>query len=497
MTPSFDPIEATVGEIHEAMRAGEVTSSELVDWYLDRIKTYDHDGPALNSIITVNSDATERAAELDEAFDDSGFVGPLHGIPVLIKDQSETAGTRTTFGSAVFDDYIPEADSTVVTKLKDAGAIVLAKTNLCDWAASWFGYSSVIGRTKNPYALDRDPGGSSAGTGAGIAANLGTIGIGEDTGGSVRLPAGYCNLYGLRVTTGLISRTGFSQLVTCQDTPGPMTRTAEDLARLLDVIVGYDDADLWTGANASISQDSFVESLDPDALNGVRIGVLRQAFGDEDNPESAPVNAVVEGALSRLTDAGATLVDPVEIPGLDKKLDKTSLYVLQSKRDLNEFLDQRENAPADSVAEIDAAGGCHELVTDLFDAMVEGPDNPESVPEYWERVAAQSELQRDILRVHAEHDLDAIVFPDAPVLPPTEQHLRDGTYTTMGFPTNTVIASQSGCPAISVPGGTTEEGIPVGVELVGTPYDDHSLVGLAYAYDQIADTRKAPIGSKE
>jgi len=497
MTPSFDPIEATVGEIHEAMRAGEVTSRELVDWYLDRIETYDRDGPALNSIVTVNSDAPERADELDAAFDESGFVGPLHGIPVLVKDQSETAGIRTTFGSAMFDDYVPEADSTVVTKLKDAGAIVLAKTNLCDWAASWFGYSSAIGRTKNPYALDRDPGGSSAGTGAGIAANLGTIGIGEDTGGSIRLPAGYCNLYGLRVTTGLISRTGFSQLVTRQDTPGPMTRTAEDLARLLDVIIGYDDTDLWTGANTGISEDSFVESLDPDALDGVRIGVLRQAFGDMDNPEAAPVNAVVEDTLSTLTDAGATLVDPVEIPDLDEKLDTTSLYALQSKRDLNEFLGQRDAAPANSVAEIDAAGGCHELVADLFDAMVDGPDDPETVPEYWEGVAAQSALQRDIRRIHAEHDLDAVVFPDAPVLPPTEQHLRDGTYTTMGFPTNTVIASQSGCPAISVPGGTTDEGIPVGVELLGVPYDDHSLVGLAYAYDRIADTRESPIASEE
>lgn len=497
MTQSFDPIEATVGQIHEAMRAGTVTSRELVDWYLDRIEAYDRDGPALNTVVTINSNAPDRADELDATFEESGFVGPLHGIPVLIKDQSETAGIRTTFGSAVFDGYVPESDSTVVKRLKDAGAIVLAKTNLCDWAASWFGYSSVIGRTKNPYALDRDPGGSSAGTGAGIAANLGTIGIGEDTGGSIRLPAGYCNLYGLRVTTGLVSRTGFSQLVTRQDTPGPMTRTAEDLARLLDVIVGYDSDDLWTGVNAGITQDSFVESLDPDALDGARIGVLRQAFGCQDNPESAPVNAVVEDSLSRLTDAGATLVDPVTIPDLDEKLDKTSLYALQSKRDLNEFLGQRENTPADSVAEINAAGGCHELVADLFNAMVNGPDNPETMTEYWEGVATQGELQRDILRIHAEDDLDAIVFPDAPVLPPTEQHLRDGTYTTIGFPTNTVIASQSGCPAISVPGGTTDEGIPVGVELVGVPYDDHSLVGLAYAYDQIADTRESPIGSKK
>ncbi|MFC6864354.1 amidase [Halomicroarcula sp. GCM10025817] len=492
MTLSFDPYETTVAAIHEAMRDGDVTSRELVDWYLDRIDAYDRDGPALNSVVTVNDAARARAAELDEALDDSGLVGPLHGIPVLVKDQAETAGIRTTFGSAVFDDYVPETDATVVTRLKDAGAIVLAKTNLCDWAASWFGYSSATGRTKNPYALDRDPGGSSAGTGAGVAANLGVVGIGEDTGGSIRLPAGYCNLFGMRVTTGLVSRTGFAPLVSRQDTPGPMTRTAADLARLLDTIVGYDEADVWTGANAGVADQSFTDALDSDALDGARIGVLRQAFGDERNPESAPVTAVVEDALSTLADAGATLVDPVSIPDLDEQLDETSLYVLQSKHDLNEFLGGRENAPADSVADIEAAGGCHELVADLFTAMLDGPADPADVPEYWEGVGAQGKLQRDIMQVHAEHDLDAIVFPDAPVLPPTERHLRDGTYSTMEFPTNTVIASQSGCPAVSVPGGLTDDGIPVGLELVGVPYDDHALVALAGAYDQVADTREPP-----
>jgi Asp-tRNA(Asn)/Glu-tRNA(Gln) amidotransferase A subunit family amidase len=492
MTPSFDPLETTVAEIHEAMQDGEVTSRELVDWYLDRIDAYDRDGPTLNSVVTVNEDARARAAELDEALADRGLVGPLHGIPVLVKDQAETAGLRTTFGSAVFDDYVPETDATVVKQLKEAGAIVLAKTNLCDWAASWFGYSSAIGRTKNPYVLDRDPGGSSAGTGAGVAANLGVVGIGEDTGGSVRLPAGYCNLFGMRVTTGLVSRTGFSPLVTRQDTPGPMTRTAADLARLLDTITGYDDSDGWTGANAGVADQSFTEALDPDALDGARIGVLRQALGDESNPESAPVTAVFEDALSTLEDAGATLVDPVSIPDLDQQLDDTSLYVLQSKHDINEFLDGRANVPADSVADIAAAGGCHELVSDLFTAMLDGPTDPSAVPEYWEGVGAQGRLQRDILQVHAEHDLDAIVFPDAPVLPPTEQQLRDGTYSTMGFPTNTVIASQSGCPAVSVPGGLTDDGVPVGLELMGVPYDDHALVALASAYDQVADTREPP-----
>jgi Asp-tRNA(Asn)/Glu-tRNA(Gln) amidotransferase A subunit family amidase len=490
MTTAFDPTETTVAAVHEAMRAGEVTSVDLVDRYLDRIDAYDRAGPALNSVVTVNPGARERAAELDEALAADGFVGPLHGIPVLVKDQAETAGIPTTFGSAVFEDYVPETDAAIVQKLKAAGAVVLAKTNLCDWAASWFGYSSAIGRTKNPYAPDRDPGGSSAGTGAGVAANLGVVGIGEDTGGSIRLPAGYCNLFGIRVTTGLISRTGLSPLVSRQDTAGPMARTVEDMAHVLDVIRGYDADDEWTGTTAAVPATPFTDALDPEALSGARVGVLREGFGDPEDPEAAPVTAVAEDALSALSDAGATIVDPVSISDLEAKLDATSLYVLQGKRDLNDFLAARADAPADSIAAIDDAGGCHELVADLFEEMLDGPDDPTTVSDYWAAVGAQEALRRDIMCVHAEYDLDAIAFPDVPVLPPTEQHLREGTYSSMEFPTNTVIASQSSCPAVSVPAGTTDEGIPVGLELMGVPYDDHALVSLAYAYEQAVDPRE-------
>jgi len=490
MTSSFDPTEATIDEIHAAMRAGDLTSRALVDQYLDRIDAYDRAGPAINAMVTVNDDARARAAELDDRLAETGLVGPLHGIPVLVKDQAETAGLRTTFGSAAFDDYVPDDDSTVVTRLKEAGAVVLAKTNLCDWAASWFGYSSAAGRTKNPYALDRDPGGSSAGTGAGVAANLGAVGVGEDTGGSIRLPAGYCNLFGIRVTTGLVSRAGFSPLVTRQDTPGPMARTVTDMARLLDVIAGYDAADEWTGTAAALPDDDFADHLDPGALDGARIGVLRQGFGDPENPEAAPVSAVVEDALSTLSDAGAELVDPVTIPDLDHKLDETMLYVQQGKRDLEAFLsDSERSVPADSLADI---GTCHELVADLFEAMLDGPADPTDDPDYWASVAAQEALRRDVLRVHAEHDLDAVAFPDVPVLPPTEAHLREGTYTSLDFPTNTLIGSQSGCPAVSVPGGFTDGSIPVGLELLGVPYDDHRLIELAYAYEQAADPRVPP-----
>ncbi|MFC4249443.1 amidase [Natribaculum luteum] len=491
MTLEFDVLETTVLEIHDAMEAGEVTSRELVEQYLERIEAYDRDGPELNAIITVNPDARERADELDEKFTENGFVGPLHGVPVLVKDQAETAGITTTFGSEAFDDYVPERNATIVTNLEEAGAIVLAKTNLPDWASSWFGTSSVIGRTKNPYALDRDPGGSSAGTGAGVAANLGTVGIGEDTGGSIRLPSSFCNLFGIRVTTGLISRTGLAPLVTRQDTAGPMARTVRDMALLLDVLVGYDADDEWTAATELARvEGSYVDHLDEAGLEGARIGVLRDAFGSDDDPNAAPVNDVVEQALEELVDAGAELVDPVSVPDLMGQIEETMLYVLQSKHDLDQFLADREDAPVGSVEEIYESGQYYEGL-DLLEAIAEGPADPADEPGYWRKVAAQGSFRRDLLYTIADHDLDAILFPDVQVVPPTDAELGE-TYTTATFPTNTVIGAQTLCPAVSIPGGFTDDGVPVGVELLGRPYDEPRLLELAYAYEQAVDPRRSP-----
>lgn len=489
----FDLIETTIEEIHEAFRAGDVTSRELTERYVERIEAYDRDGPELNGIVTLNRDAVARAAELDRAFEENAPVGPLHGVPILVKDQAKTAGLTTTFGSVAFADYVPDEDATIVSKLRDAGAVIVGKTNLPDWATTWFGYSSSGGRTKNPYALDRDPGGSSSGTGAAVASNLCAVGIGEDTGGSIRVPAAYCNLFGIRVTTGLVSRTGLSPLVEQQDTAGPMARTVRDMAALLDVIVGYDPADEYTAATAMQRVDgAYANHLDPDGLQGTRLGVLRDAFGDDDNPDAAPVNRVVSDALDTLETAGAELVDPVTVDDLNERLNETSLYVLQSKHTLNQFLDATEDAPVRSVKEMYETGQYHELV-DLFEAMaIDGPDDPESNPDYWRKVAAQESFRREVVRVHAEHDLDALVFPNVQVLPPTEKELRDEKYTTLTFPTNTVIGSQTSCPAVSVPGGFTESEIPVGVELLSKPYEEARLVEMAYAYEQEAEPRRNP-----
>lgn len=488
----FEVEEATVDQIHRAFEAGILMSRDLVEQYLRRIEAYDRDGPELNSIITINDNATDRAHELDQRFKEDGeFTGALHGIPVLVKDAVETADMPTTFGSAAFAGYMAEEDGAVIEKLRAAGAIILAKTNLPDWATSWFGFSSALGRTKNPYALNRDPGGSSSGTGAAVAANLGTIGIGTDCGGSIRVPASFDNLIGFRVTPGLISRSGVNPLVSQQDTAGPMTRTVRETAQLLDVLVGYDASDDLTAKNELSDHDSYTNHLMADGLNDARIGVLRDGFGDEDNPAAAPVNQVVSDALVTMRNAGAELVDSVAIPRLDEYLAETMLYILQSKRDINAFLAKRD-VPVDSVDELYENDQYHELL-DLFIGFAEdGPVDLEDNIEYWQRLNAQQTFQQEILNVFATHSLDAIVYPDVQVIPPKENELREEKYATMTFPTNTIIASQSLCSAISIPAGFTDDGLPVGVEILGKPFDEPILLELGYAFEQATSHRRPP-----
>lgn len=489
----FELLETTIDDIHAGYENGDLTCEELVDRYLDRIEAYDANGPELNAIITVNDNALDRAAELDERFADNGPVGPLHGIPFVVKDQVETADITTTFGSEAFSNYTPTEDATMISHLRDAGAIILAKTNLPDWATSWFGYSSAIGRTKNPYDLDRDPGGSSSGTGAAVAANLGAVGIGEDTGGSIRLPASFNNLFGIRVTPGLLSRTGMSPLVVSQDTPGPMARSSKELAIVLDVTAGYDSDDEYTAVN-ELTDDpgSYVDQLNADELDGTRIGVLKNAFGDTADEKSRVVTEKVEEAIEMMNTAGAEIVDPVSVPDLEEHLTSTSLYLLQSKRDLNDFFASRPEAPVDSVAELYETDQYHEIL-DLFIGIAEEcPADPESDPDYWEAVASQLKFQRDVLNVYARNDLDILLCPDVQVVPPKAEAIESGDLDTLTFPTNTVLASQSGLCAVSVPTGLTDTGLPVGVELIGKPYAEAKLLSVAYAFEQEADPRVAP-----
>lgn len=491
MPTQYDFLETTIADVHAAMKLGEITSAQLTQWYLDRINALDRQGPELQAIVNINPRALDSAHELDQHLRSSGELkGPLHGVPVLVKDQGETSFVATTFGNKAYETYQPKTNATVVQRLIDAGAIVLAKVSMCDFAAGWFSFSSVTERTKNAYDQNRDAGGSSAGTGCGVAANFGLVGIGEDTGGSIRIPSSFNNLFGLRVTTGLISRFGFSPLLHFQDTPGPMTRTVRDLAKLMDVLVGYDPKDAFTFA-ASLTQDAgnYEKLLDHSELKGKRVGVLKEAFGPDDN-YSKPVNDVIAVLKRQLVDHGVEFVD-ISIPDLQDWIVKTSIYIEQSKFDLNKFMAGREGVPKHTFKEIYDKRWFHPL-NDLFHNLEQGPDDPAQAPTYYQQRLAQEEFRRLILNLLAVNQLDFMMYPDVKVLPPTYADLESEKWSCLTFPTNTVIASQSHLPAISMPAGFAKGDVPVGVELVAKPYGEAELIQFAYAYEQLANPRRAP-----
>ncbi|MEU7769364.1 amidase [Nocardia sp. NPDC049190] len=482
--------ELTIDELHTALRDRRITSMELVDWYLARIDAQDKAGAAIQAIVTVNPRARDEAAERDRYLSEHGdLAGPLHGVPVLVKDQAETAGLRTTFGSKLFEDYVPEADATVIERLRAAGAIILAKTAMCDLAAGWFSSSSLTDHTKNPYQPDREAGGSSAGTGAGLAADFGLAGIGEDTGGSIRIPASFNNVFGLRVTTGLVSRAGFSPLVHFQDTPGPMGRTVADLARVLDAIVGYDPADPFT-AVAWPSAGGYANALDEATpLGAFRCGVLETGFGS--GPDAEPVSTVIRDAVARLTEWGTDIVAGLEIENLPDWIADTSVYVKQSKSDISRFLAARPAAPVHDFASVYDSGVFHPF-NDLFHGIATGPDDIERDSESQRLRLNQERFRRLVLNIFAANRLDFLVYPTVQVIPPTRAELLAKKYSALTFPTNTVIGSQAGLPAMSIPAGFTRDGLPVGMELLGTPHAERRMLQFAQAWEKAARPRKAP-----
>jgi amidase len=492
MTSKFQIEEATIGDIHAAYKSKALTVESLIAGYLDRIEKIDKSGPTINSIISVNPKALDAAKELDAEYAKSAkFRGPLHGIAIVVKDQVETKDVMTTFGSAAQDGYIPKNDATAIKKLKAAGAVILAKTAMPDYATSWFAFCSKIGETKNPYFLSRDPGGSSGGTAAAVSANLGTVGVGEDTGGSIRLPSSFTNLVGVRVTPGLISRNGMSPLVVFQDTAGPMARTVRDAAILLDSMVGYDPTDEYTvAAIVAGHKGSYVDALDTNSLDGAMLGVVRNVFGNNANPEAAAVNRVIEKALATVKSAGAKLVD-IEIPNVMDHIVETSLYLTHSRHDINKFLASRPDLPTGSLEAVKASGK-FDPTLDLLIDIFEGPKKPEDDPDYFRKLAARDRFQRLVLGIVGKNQLDAIIFPCVQVLPPTKSDVRAGKHKCLEFPTNTLIASQTWMPSICMPAGFSEEGIPVGMEIVVPPYHEPDLFRLGSGFEAVTKNRKAP-----
>lgn len=508
--PQFDPIEATVEDVLQAIKTRQTTAEEITETYLDRIEAYDDD---LNSIITVNDEAVDRAKELDETFEDEGFVGPLHGVPLILKDLYDTGDLPTTGGSVALENSVPPDDAFLVAQLRAAGAVVIAKANLHEFAFGITTVSSLGGQTRNAYDLDRVPSGSSGGSAAAIAANLGVIGTGSDTCSSNRSPPAFNNEVGLRSTRGLLSRDGLIPLSETQDTGGPITRTVVDTAVMMDVMAGYDPADPVTAKSVgNVPEEGYVSYLNEDGLEGARIGVARTFFGIQGDSEGLPVDEedaaavteVIDTAIDDMAAAGAEIVDPVPFEEAREYTRQGGAIFFEFKRDLNAYLDSLgEDAPVESLGEIIEKGLYfpESFRSDEFDADelggsvegnikaaqtidVEGLD--ENV-DYLQQLNNRVELKETTLSIMADHNLDAVLYPTSTV-PPVEIG-KDQPFSQM----NCQLSAYSGLPAITVPAGfTAENDLPVGVELLGREFAEPELIELAYAYEQATQNRQPP-----
>lgn len=478
----MDMDEVTIQQLQRALTRGEVTSVELVTAYLTRISALDKSGPCLQAVATVNQDALEQAAAADRHLRKRNRPqGALHGVPLVLKDNIDTAGLRTTYGSQTATNNVPSTDAAIVSRLRAAGAIVLAKTAMADFGASWFSASSLTGLTKNPYALDHDSGGSSGGTAAVVAANMAAAGIGGDTGGSVRVPASFCNLVGLRVTTGLISRLGIAPLVSVQDTAGPMTRTVTDAAILLDCLAGSDARD-----PQGLPEDApYSGHLSSGTLRGLRIGVLSELV----DSQTADLGEVFAQALAVLSSAGACLVS-VSLPTLPALLRDSSLYLESSRSELDCFIASTPGIDAEGIAEIHRNHAYHPAL-DLLEAIALSEPRPNPL-RLKHKIKMRAKLYDEVTGLMDDKRLNVLAFPDVQVPPPTHRDVMAGRWSSLTYPTNTILASQAGLPAISLPMGFTRDGLPLGLEFVARQLQEGPLLAWGRAAELALPMRRPP-----
>ncbi len=475
----IDVFEATIPELQDAMDAGRVTAAQLVDAYLARIDAYDQAGPRLNSIIRLNPNARLEAEALDRERAARGPRGLLHGIPIILKDNYDTADLPTTAGSIALAGLVPPDDAFQVRKLRDAGAIILAKSNLHELAMGITSISSLGGQTLNPYDLSRNAGGSSGGTGAAIAASFAAVGWGSDTCGSIRIPASQNNLFGLRPTKGLSSIDGIIPLCHTQDVGGPLARTVIDLAIGLDATIGPDPADPATRALDSVPLPRFMDALDSTVLHGARLGVLTMLFGDA--PEDRESDRVVRAALEQMQQLGAEIVE-IDMPGLDTLLRGSSVIGFEFKFDFIDYLSATPGAPVASLQDIMDQRLYHEALESRYQSRnrVEQRDSEE----YRAALAKRGAVRKAVIAVLSDGRLDALVYPT----------IRRKA-ARIGDPqrgSNCQLSAASGLPALSMPAGFTADGLPVGLELLGLPFDDARLLALGYSFERSYHPRRPP-----
>jgi len=481
----FEPVETTISAIHQAYRAGTLTSEQLVKTYLARIQTYDQP-TKLNSIILVNSEAVATARALDAEFKKAGKLRPLHGIPVIVKDNFNTKGLQTTGGSIALNGFVPTEDAWQVQKLREAGAIVLAKSNMAEWAFTpMHSQSSMAGETLNPYNLAYVPAGSSGGTAAAVAANLGTIGLGSDTGNSIRGPASHNALVGFRTSLGLVSRYGIIPLYTRNDVGGPMCRTVDDAVRLLEVTAGYDPHDPITKNSQGHVPNNYRQFLKKDGLKGARIGVMRQLVDKNIHPE---IKQLFDQAVADMKRAGAQVVD-VTIPNFDSL--RANQWCADFRADLETYL--RTFVKRDTLQTLEdiiRVGGFSDIVRDRItyqQTHTGRPVHPE-IPcgdAFTDplRIAYRQGIEAEMDRLK----VDALIYPSwnyPPALVGDAKGYKGDN--------SQLIAPATGLPAFTIPMGYTTGDLPAGVQFLGRLFAEPTLIRLTYGYEQATHHRKAP-----
>lgn len=489
---NLDLHERTIAELQSAMLKGDLSASGLVQGYLDEIGRTDK---KINSIIEINPDAMQIAEQLDRERKEGKIRGPLHGIPVVLKDNIDTADRmKTTAGSlALADSPTPARDAFIVEQLRKAGAVVMAKTNLSEWANfrssnSSSGWSGRGGQTRNPYILDRNPCGSSSGTGAAIAANLSAVGIGTETDGSIICPSSICGLVGIKPTVGLVSRSGIIPIAHSQDTAGPMTRTVADAAIVLNAIKGIDQRDGATKMSQASLEKDFTQFLQADGLRGVRIGVARDFWG-----KRAEVDAVTDSALEAMKAAGATLID-VKFPTLGKFGDaEYEVLLFEFKTDLEKYLTER-NAEHKTLAALiqfnldNAAREMPHFKQEIFEqAVKKGPLTDRAYLQALKKCQTLSR-KKGIDEVMDKNKLDAIVAPSN--APTWMIDLVNGDCGS-NYVSSSSLAAVSGYPSITVPAGTSRE-LPIGISFFGRAWSEATLVRIAYSFEQATKARRMP-----
>jgi amidase len=497
--PRFDLEEASVASLQQRMASGQDTSRSLVDKYLARIEAIDRSGPALHSVLEVNPDARTIADQLDAERKSGRIRGPMHGIPILIKDNIATADRMmTTAGSLALAGATPPKDAFIVTRLRDAGAVILGKTNLSEWANfrsthSTSGWSGRGGQTKNPYALDRNTSGSSSGSGASIAANLAAVAVGTETDGSIVSPSNVNGLVGFKPTLGLVSRTGIVPIAHSQDTAGPMTRTVADAAALLGAMSGADAADPATRDADRKGRRDYSASLDPNGLKGARLGVVRNKYFGY----SPAADRIAEAAIAEMKKQGATIVDPANIATLGKFDDgEFEVLLFEFKADLNKYLTWLGAAsPLHSLKDVIAFNDGHrdqempyfgqEIMT-----MAE-KKGPLSSAKYTAALARNRQMARalGIDATMTRYKLDALVAPTGGPAWLTDLVNGDSSFANSSAPST--VTSVAGYPHITVPAGYAH-GLPVGISFFGRAWSEPTLFKLAYAYEQATKQRKPP-----